>query len=260
MSSSFTVQTKASPEIDSLSLNHVASNEHFNNLSMISLDAYEYLRSLRETKCSRYIFIRHGESTSNAEKCIAGRTEDVDLSPKGSDQARMAGAKLAATEVQIHAIYTSPSLRAKKTAALVIDGVQIEDKRLYEKFYGPYEGATEEEYRPVKEAEEVDNSGAHKLFHDKFKFKAHPEIESMSDIYIRVASFLKEKHTQHQGQNVLVATHNGVMKALFIASAAESGYDVDYRSFILNNAALLIVEARESGFKVVAAQGLVYKK
>lgn len=258
MSSS--LQVKASPEIDSALLNHVASSEQFNSLPIIAADAYAYLRSNKETtNCSRYIFIRHGESTSNVEKSIAGRTQDVDLSIKGKDQAIKAGINLADTEITINAIYSSPSLRAKNTASLVHVREIETDERLYEKFYGPYEGASDEEYTPVKESEEVDNSGSDKLFSDKFKFKAHPEMESIAEIYVRVAQFLREKHLNHEGHNVIVATHNGVMKSLFIAHAAELGFDVDYRSFILDNAAVLIVEVEKSSIRVKAAHGLTYK-
>lgn len=244
-----------------LTLHHIATAEQFDSLSVIATDAYVYLSSApKDPEISRFIFIRHGESTSNAEKCIAGRTQNVDLSEKGKTQASKAGERLGSTNCEIHALYSSPSIRAQNTASRFYEGMTIvTDERLYEKFYGPYEGANEEQYQPVKELEEGENSGGDKLFIDKFKFKAHPEMESMSDIHVRVTQFLLEKEDLHKGENVIVATHNGVMKSLFMASLAEMGFDVDYRSFILGNASVLVIEVGDFGVKVKAATGLSYK-
>jgi broad specificity phosphatase PhoE len=249
-------------EIDSSALRYVDSAPLFNAIPTIATDAYDYLGQAKKTKeVSRFIFVRHGESTSNAEKSVAGRTLDVDLSEKGVQQANEAGKKLAGTKIKIDAIYSSPSRRAINTAQLILNILPIQtDERLYEKFYGPFEGASEQEYKPVKKLEEIDNSGPQKLFVDKFKFKANPKMETMADVYVRVLDFLQEMHKKHQGQNVLVATHNGVMKALFIVAAARQGFDVDYRSFDLENASIVVVEVGDFGIQVPAANGLKYRE
>lgn len=240
------------------SLLHIDSKTSFNAIPMIAFDAFDYLRFQKES-ASRYILIRHGESTSNAEKSIAGRKMDVTLTPKGIRQAKEAADRLALTAIGIHAVYCSPSKRALETASLFYNKCRpIVDERLYEKFYGPYEGASEEEYRPVRELEEQENTGPHKHFFEKFQFKAHPHMESMSDIHKRVSHFLLEKHEQHEGQNVIVATHNGILKAFFMETAATLGLDVDYRSFIVGNASLLILEVDHQGIKAKATTGFSF--
>jgi broad specificity phosphatase PhoE len=85
-------------------------------------------------------------------------------------------------------------------------------------------------------------------------------MESMSDVYYRVLNFLREKHQIHLGVNVVVTTHNGVMKALFMYASAIQGFDVDYASFDLGNASILVVEVNDNEVCVVAASGLRYRE
>lgn len=168
------------------------------------------------------------------------------------------------TQALFDKVYSSPSLRAKRTAELVLEAYPQNwilnlDERLYEKFYGPYEGATENEYAPVKKIEEIENSGPQKSFVDKFHFKAHPDMESMADIHHRVLDFLLDMSPLLKGQTVLVATHNGVMKALFMADAFQKGFDVDYRYYDLGNCSLVIVEVMENQWEVCATEGLKFR-
>lgn len=55
-------------------------------------------------------FLRHGDAQPGGER---------PLTPKGREQARHVGEKLAALGLEFQAIYTSPLLRAKQTAELV---------------------------------------------------------------------------------------------------------------------------------------------
>lgn len=254
-------------------LDFVKSVDEFQQIPTIATQAYDYLQNIPVAKAvSRFIFVRHGESTSNQEKSIAGRKLDVVLSENGRDQAQKVGLNLKKREIPLDAVYSSPSARAQQTARLILEELKIQkdlqlDEQLYEKFYGPYEGATEQEYAPVKKIEEVHNSGPEKSFEEKFTFKAHPDMESMADIYHRITQFLnktheeflKKVHEENAGQNVLVATHNGVMKALFMADAAKRGIVVDYRSFDLGNCSVVVIEVEGNDIRVVATNGLKFK-
>lgn len=244
---------------------YVNSSDVFHQIPPIKNDVYNYLKNNPPSfEKTRYVFIRHGESTSNKEKSMAGRTLDVDLSDKGCTQALTCGLSFQENNIFFDRVYSSPSLRAKRTAELVLEAShQIWmlnlDERLYEKFYGPYEGASENEYAPVKKIEEIENSGPQKSFVDKFHFKAHPDMESMADIHHRVLDFLFDISPQLKGKTILVATHNGVMKALFMADAFQKGFDVDYRSYDLGNCSLLIVEVMENQWEVCATKGLKFR-
>jgi len=244
---------------------YIKNMQEFNEIPAVASDAYTYLKNTPITpSATRFIFIRHGESTSNKERTIAGRKLDVDLSEKGIQQAKFVGLALANLKISITQFYSSPSLRAQQTVACIQENLLSQanpflDERMYEKFYGPYEGATEEKYAPVKQAEEVDNSGHDKTFEQKFNYKYHSEMESMADVLVRVMQFVSEKSPAHQGQTVLVGAHNGILKALFMADAASKGYDVDYRSFIIDNCALLVVEVEGAEVRVMASSRFIFR-
>jgi phosphohistidine phosphatase len=66
--------------------------------------------------------LRHGE----AEPHDARPDEERRLTPRGQDQARAAGAALAALELTFQHIYTSPKVRARETARLAAEALGVE--------------------------------------------------------------------------------------------------------------------------------------
>lgn len=245
---------------------HISTEQAFIQVPSIAHEAYTYLsQAFNKPEVARFIFVRHGESISNKDKIIAGRTIDEGLSEAGIAQALEVGRILSEMNITINGYYSSPSQRARQTVSLIEERLNIqfkpiEDERLYEKFYGPYEGAVENVYSPLVKAEEEDNSGPEKTFEEKFAYKYHPDMESMQEVLQRVSAFLKDVSQQHRGETILVGTHNGVMKALFMSDAASQGFDIDYRSFSLSNCALLIVEIKDGLSRVEASNKLTFKK
>lgn len=65
--------------------------------------------------------LRHGEAEPHASD-DASR----ELTPRGEEQARVAGGALAALELVFHAVYTSPKVRARRTAELVCEALGVE--------------------------------------------------------------------------------------------------------------------------------------
>jgi phosphohistidine phosphatase len=66
--------------------------------------------------------LRHGE----AEPHDARPDADRQLTDRGRDQARAAGAALAALKVEVHLAFTSPKIRARDTALLACEPLGIE--------------------------------------------------------------------------------------------------------------------------------------
>src|SRR5262245_35813051 len=66
------------------------------------------------------LFVRHGESTGNAEGRMQGG-QDYALSERGREQARRLARWLNANAVRWDAAYCSPLLRARETAALLVE-------------------------------------------------------------------------------------------------------------------------------------------
>jgi len=99
------------------------------------------------------LLIRHGQCTSNLQHLVSGRT-DSQLTEQGQQEAELLGKYVRKQKILIDRIYTSPLLRAYKTA-LTLAGEQqvIVDRRLIEKFYGVCEGIPEMEwFQQMKES------------------------------------------------------------------------------------------------------------
>ncbi|MEI6701800.1 MAG: histidine phosphatase family protein, partial [Actinomycetota bacterium] len=80
--------------------------------------------------------VRHGESTANAAGILAGRIE-VELTPRGREQAQAAGALLGS----VVELRSSSLGRAQATARLLLPGEEFHvDDRFIELDYGQYDG------------------------------------------------------------------------------------------------------------------------
>ncbi|MCS7170630.1 MAG: 2,3-bisphosphoglycerate-dependent phosphoglycerate mutase, partial [Candidatus Kapabacteria bacterium] len=95
------------------------------------------------------ILLRHGESLWNRENRFTGWV-DIDLSPRGEEEARRAGELLRAFRVDI--IFTSALRRAWRTAEIVreILGKELPIERtpaLNERHYGQLQGLNKDEVR-----------------------------------------------------------------------------------------------------------------
>lgn len=146
---------------------------------------------------------RHGQTDLNKKKLMQGRT-DAPLNEKGIEQARRSRQNIG--DVRFDAVYSSPLQRAKLTGA-IIGGVDIseviEDPRIIETDFGRYEkrryyalGLPMTAYWTMPRI-----------------FPAPPTVESITSMKERASSFLKELET-HDYDNVLVACHGGIMRAL----------------------------------------------
>jgi phosphohistidine phosphatase len=65
--------------------------------------------------------LRHGEAVPHAAD-----DDSRDLTPRGEEQARAAGRALAALELVFHRVYTSPKVRARRTAELACEALGCE--------------------------------------------------------------------------------------------------------------------------------------
>jgi 2,3-bisphosphoglycerate-dependent phosphoglycerate mutase len=102
----------------------------------------------------RLTILRHGESIWNRDKRFTGWA-DVELSPRGTEQARRACLLLKAKGFRFDACFTSCLTRASATARIVLDAMglgdlrPVESWRLNERHYGALEGMSHIEARRV---------------------------------------------------------------------------------------------------------------
>jgi 2,3-bisphosphoglycerate-dependent phosphoglycerate mutase len=161
---------------------------------------------------AQLVLLRHGESQWNLENRFTGWV-DVPLSPKGEQEARAAGRKLAG--ISFDRAYTSVLKRAIDTLSIVLEvtgqtGIPIEkDKALNERMYGDLQG--------LDKAETVKKFGEQqvKIWRRSYDV-APPGGESLQDTAERVLPYY-ERHIRPQilaGKNILVAAHGNSLRAL----------------------------------------------
>jgi 2,3-bisphosphoglycerate-dependent phosphoglycerate mutase len=98
----------------------------------------------------KLVLLRHGESTWNKENRFTGWT-DVDLSEKGRQEAREAGAVLKSGGYRFDVAYTSVLKRAIRTLWIVLDEMDLmwipvhRSWRLNERHYGALQGLNKAE-------------------------------------------------------------------------------------------------------------------
>lgn len=177
----------------------------------------------------KLILIRHGQTTMNAQKLYYGRL-NPDLTDLGISQAEKARDLI--KDIHYDKIYSSPLLRAKKTAEICnylnLD-INFEDD-LMELDFGIFEGLKYEEIFDKYPLEM-------KKFDEDWKTYNYQTGESPVEMYERVVKFLKSLDFS---KNNLIIAHWGVINS--ILSFFFSGNLDSYWKFGLKNGAVVILE------------------
>ena len=158
------------------------------------------------------VLIRHGESQWNLENRFTGWV-DVPLSPRGEEEARVAGKKLQA--FRFNQAFTSVLTRAIKTLEIVLEEIGQSDlsfeknQALNERMYGDLQG--------LNKAETVEEHGEEqvKLWRRSFDVRP-PGGESLKDTANRVIPYYQEKiwPALSSGEFILVVAHGNSLRAL----------------------------------------------
>ncbi len=171
-------------------------------------------------------FVRHGVTAWNKEGRAQG-SSDIPLDHEGIAMAEYVAKRLA--EEQWDVIYTSPLIRAKKTAEIIAEYkpevLLLEDSRLREFGGGLIEGTTE-----IERLEKWGSSWR------EMELGVEPDEEIIS----RGVAFVEDMKVAHAGQRVLVVSHGGFIKRLLgaLVSNEDLGVKVD-------NTSLTVVELRD---------------
>lgn len=158
--------------------------------------------------------LRHGESQWNLENRFTGWV-DVDLSPKGENEARRAGALL--REVPIDVLFTSVLKRAMRTAEIALTeagrtGLPTHrNQALNERHYGDLQG--------LNKAETAEKYGTEQVHIWRRSYDVPPPGgESLKDTRERVAPYFDEHIAPllRAGTNVLVVAHGNSLRSLIM--------------------------------------------
>ena len=184
---------------------------------------------------SRWLIVRHAETTWNAEGKIQGQT-DTPLSERGYEQANALAARLA--ERKIDAAYVSDLTRAEETARVVLEGHDLplsSSPQLRGRSYGRREGLTfqvvardyPEEFNKFRCSTDVSPPGG----------------ESTLDMESRMGEFASGLRLAHpEGETLLIVGHGGSLNAL-IAHLLDLPPMAAFR-FSLGSASLTMLEWR----------------
>ena len=172
----------------------------------------DFISSIEDLKSkvrrNTYIAMRHGESEHNVKGILSTLADSpYHLTELGNKEAKEGAATLKKVDI----IYASPLLRTKETAMLVHETLGIIpeiifDERIREFGVGEFEGKTRAEYLGYFKDHKV-NEGA------VLDFQV-PGGESYAQIRDRVSDFLYDIDAKHEGANILLVTHEGIVKML----------------------------------------------
>ena len=156
---------------------------------------------------TKLIIVRHCQAQGNLERFFQGNI-DTDITPKGREQIDKTARMLSAEPIDI--FYTSYKKRAIKT----MEGINlyhnvpvVNDERLTEINAGKWEGMSLTDIEKQYPAEFDDWNNHPERFHA-------PGGESMSQVYDRVSSALRDIIRDNDGKTVCIVSHGCAIKCI----------------------------------------------
>lgn len=155
--------------------------------------------------------VRHGESAWNKLHLYTGQ-QDVPLSELGAQQAERLRERL--HPIAFEAIYASPLRRAQETAMPTARAKKINlqlEARLAEIHHGAWEGQSTAVIREQY-------AEAYSTWRAQPQNVQMPDGESLRDVARRAQSFLLTVYARHAEGNVLIVTHDAVLRVIVLDS------------------------------------------
>ena len=174
----------------------------------------------RDGEPTRFLVVRHGETTWGAEARFAGR-QDVPLTQRGRRQASAVAARIRFLTPAV--VLTSPMQRCRNTAQAIaaeVGAPVVIDERLIDGTLGDWTGlraAEIEERWPVEFAAWRSDTDA-----------APPGGESFSEIRQRVRPMMSDALATYRGHTIVLVTHAAPSK-MILATALNVDSTVAYR-------------------------------
>ena len=156
---------------------------------------------------TKIYIVRHCEAEGNNRRIFQGST-DCDITNLGETQLKLLGERFA--DISLDRVYTSPLIRAKKTAYAIRadrDIPVITDDRLKEIHGGAVEG------KPFLSAFKS-IPGLAEIWNDSPQDFAPEGGEPMREAYTRIWEAVLSIAKENIGKTVAVATHGGVIRCL----------------------------------------------
>jgi broad specificity phosphatase PhoE len=142
-------------------------------------------------------FVRHGH-VHNPANIVYARLPRFRLSDEGREQAAIAAQTLKDTHPA--AIYSSPMLRARQTAAIIAaqhPGLRVRIDSQINENHTPYEGA------PLAEIMGKDIFAG-----------VQPPFDRPADLMARSVAFIERMHRRHAGESIIAVTHGDIVRVI----------------------------------------------
>ncbi|MCK9578153.1 2,3-diphosphoglycerate-dependent phosphoglycerate mutase [bacterium] len=186
----------------------------------------------------KLVIVRHGQSVWNAQNIFTGWT-DVELSPEGIEEARLAGLILKKAGYVFDMAFTSVLSRAIKTLEIVLKEMELSipieySWRLNERHYGALQGMNKFEirdkygetqfmqwrrgyaFRPPELEEGDPRSSTNDPKYKDLKQEEIPMTESLQDTEKRVRPYWDNNIVPaiKSGKKVLISAHGNSIRAI----------------------------------------------
>ena len=163
---------------------------------------------------STLVLVRHGQSKYNLENIFTGWL-DVELTPKGEEEARKAGGQIKAHNFKPDLCYTSALQRAQRTLAIILEENQssnlpvTRNEALNERHYGDLQGKNKAETAKQFGDEQV------KIWRRSYDI-APPNGESLKDTAARTLPYFNSEIEPKlaSGKNVLIVAHGNSLRSI----------------------------------------------
>lgn len=170
------------------------------------------------------VLIRHGQSQWNLENRFTGWI-DIPLSPKGEEEAKIAGEKLKGMTFD-HA-FTSALQRAQKTYSIAAQAAGFnnlvceKDEALNERMYGDLQGLNKDECREKFGIDQVH------IWRRSYDIPP-PGGESLKNTAERVLPYYYKRIEPmlREGKNILIVAHGNSLRALIMKLENMSGEEI----------------------------------
>ncbi len=154
--------------------------------------------------------LRHGQIEANTKDLLVGSRTDESLDAVGVEQARRVK-----IDADFDIIVSSPMKRTLETARIVNEGLHKEivvDADIIERDKGDLEGKTDQEVLEATGGKLNDEILARDL---EFDFSPYGG-ESAESVRARLNRFIERVKRDYRDKKVLVVTHQGVIRVLFL--------------------------------------------
>lgn len=205
----------------------------------------------------RIYLVRHGETDWNKERKVQG-SADIPLNEYGVYLAEETAKGL--KNVEFDLAYTSPLIRARKTAEVILKGrnmLIIDEPAIQEMNFGAYEGMCISGENKAPESAEFT-----KFFSDTANFVPAEGGETVEQLLERTGSFLKKiaQKEEFENKTILLSTHGAAMTALLNCIKGNLEPENFWAEDVPPNCGVTIVDVTNGQMKITEENLVFYKE